>query len=239
MSGNTVPYQSRDAQWPDYRSQPRELFQTTRLPEPRLQMSLPFDPLVPRTLRLPEVCDRRRALLGTPHIRTLTEFAERLQQDRPETAVPYFDPLDGGTAARILFLFEKPGPKNDVLSPRGSAFISRDNDGRTAEWTFRLMRIAGIPRSLIVIWNVVPWWDRRRVVSLDELREGVEHVRELLPLLPLLDTVVYVGERAASLLGGLPLRTFESYHPSPKVKSAWAAKWLAIPDEWARVMEGR
>ena len=46
MSGNTVPYQSRDAQWPDYRSQPRELFQTTRLPEPRLQMSLPFDPLV-------------------------------------------------------------------------------------------------------------------------------------------------------------------------------------------------
>ena len=107
------------------------------------------------------------------------------------------------------------------------------------------MRIAGIPRSLIVIWNVVPWWDRRRVVSLDELREGVEHVRELLPLLPLLpllDTVVFVGEkagRAASLLGGLPLRTFESYHPSPKVKSAWAAKWLAIPDEWARVMEGR
>ena len=79
-------------------------------------------------------------------------------------------------------------------------------------------------------------------MSLDELREGVEHVRELLQLLPLLDTVVFVGDkaaRAAPLLGALPLRTFESYHPSPKVKAAWAAKWLAIPDEWAQVMEGR
>lgn len=205
-------------------------------------MSHPFDPQVPRTLRLPEVRRERVALLGSPHIKPLTDFAESLRQVRPDATVSYFDPLDAGTAARVLFLFEKPGPKTDAASPRGSGFISRDNDGRTAEWTFRLMRLAGVPRSLTLIWNVVPWWDRRRAVSPEELRKGIEHVRELVARLPLLDTVVLVGEKAARsvpLLGDLKLRVLASYHPSPRVRAAWAAKWLAIPDEWARVMEDR
>lgn len=205
-------------------------------------MSLPFDPQVPRSLRLPEVRDRRVALLDAPHVKPLTDFAERLRQARRESTVPHFDPLDAGAAARVLFLFEKPGPKTDAASPRGSGFISRDNDGRTAEWTFRLMRMAAVPRSLTLIWNVVPWWDRRRIVTTEELRNGTEHVRELVKRLPLLDTVVFVGESAARsmpLLRDLDLRVFASYHPSPRVRAAWAAKWLAIPDEWARVMEGR
>ena len=147
-------------------------------------MSLPFDPQVPRTLRLPEVRERRRALLSASHIKPLNDFAERLRLGRPGSTVPFFDPLDGGTAARIMFLFEKPGPKTDAGSPRGTGFVSRDNDGRTAEWTFRLMRLAGIPRSLTVIWNVVPWWDKKRIVSPAELREGVAHVRGADPAPP-------------------------------------------------------
>lgn len=205
-------------------------------------MSLPFDPQMPRTLRLPEVRDRRLSLLGAPHIKPLTNFAERLRQARPDATVPHFDPLDGGAAARILFLFEKPGPKTDAANPRGSGFISRDNDGRTAEWTFRLMRLADVPRSMALIWNVVPWWDRRRAASPEELREGVEHVRELVTHLPLLDTAVFVGEKAARsmpLLRDLKLRVLRSYHPSPRVRAEWAADWLSIPDEWARAMEGR
>ena len=120
--------------------------------------------------------------------------------------------------------------------------MSRDTDGRTAEWTFRLMRIAGIPRTLTVLWNIVPWWDRRRAVTPEEIEEGVGRVRELKQCLPLLDSVVLVGPgaaRAEPLLKRENWRVFESYHPSPKVKAAWASKWLAIPDEWAKVMEGR
>ena len=205
-------------------------------------MSLPFDPQVPRTLRLPEVRDRRLALLGSPHVKPLSDFAERLRRLRPDVTVPHFDPLDGGTAARVLFLFEKPGPKSDADNPRGSGFFSRDNDGRTAEWTFRLMRMAGVPRWLVLLWNVVPWWDRRRAVPPEELREGANHVRELVEHLPLLDTVVFVGEKAARslpLLRDLEVRFLASYHPSPTVRSAWASRWLAIPDEWARVIENR
>ncbi len=205
-------------------------------------MSLPFDPPVPRTLRLPEVVARRRGMLDAPHVKLLNEFVQRLRLAHPETTVPDFDPFDGGSTARILFLFEKTGPKADADSLRGSGFVSRDNDGRSAEWTFRLMRMAGIPRSLTAIWNVVPWWDRKRMASPEQLREGVAHVRELVKLLPFLDTVVFVGDSTAAamaLLSDLPYRIVQSYHPSPKVKAAWATKWLAIPDEWARVMEER
>lgn len=205
-------------------------------------MPLPFDPPVPRTLRLPEVVARRRALLSAPHVEPLNEFARRLQLAQPEATVPHFDPFDGGASARVLFLYEKAGPKTDAASLRGSGFVSRDNDGRTAEWTFRLMRLAGIPRSLTVIWNVVPWWDRKRAASPEQMREGVAHVRELVTLLPLLDTIMYVGDKTAAakrMLSDLPYRNFRSYHPSPKVRAEWAAKWLAIPDEWARAMEGR
>ena len=205
-------------------------------------MSLPFDPAVPRTLRLPKVREQRLSLLNLPHVGPLNEFARALQAERPNTTVPHFDPFDGGTAARVLFLFDKPGPKTDAGSLGGSGFMSRDNHGRTAEWTFRLMRFAGIPRQLTVLWNIVPWWDRRRIVSAEELEDGVERCKELVGHLPLLDSVVLVGDRAAR---AAPLfedgnwRVFKSYHPSPRVKSEWASKWLAIPDDWARVMEGR
>jgi hypothetical protein len=205
-------------------------------------MSLPFDPLVPRTLRLPEVREHRRMLSDAPHVKPLNDFARRLQSVPPGSSVPLFDPFDGGTAARILFLFEKTGPKADADSLRGSGFVSRDNDGRSAEWTFRLMRLAGVPRTLTAIWNVVPWWDGRRVPTPEQLRRGVSQVRDLVTLMPLLDTVVFVGDStvtAMALLDDLPYRTMRSYHPSPKVKAAWASKWLGIPDEWAKVVEGR
>ena len=205
-------------------------------------MSLPYDPLVPRTLRHPKVRRRRLRMLDLPHVAPLTDFARALQAERPETMVPHFDPLDGGTAARVLFLFNKPGPKTDAGTPRGSGFISRDNDGRTAEWTFRLMRFAGVPRQLTVLWNIVPWWDRRRLTTPEELKDGAARCRQLVNLLPLLDSVVLVGESASAagpLFADEGWRIFESYHPSPRVKAEWAAKWLAIPDEWSRVMEDR
>ena len=209
--------------------------------DPRL-MSLPYDPLVPRTLRLPKVRLQRLDLLDLPHVAPLNDFARVLQAERPDAMVPHFDPLDGGTAARVLFLFDKPGPKTDAGSPRGSGFMSRDNDGRTAEWTFRLMRYAGIPRQLTVLWNIVPWWDRRRISTPEELEDGAARCRELVNILPLLDSVVLVGASAATaepLFENEGWRIFQSYHPSPRVKAEWATKWLAIPDEWSQVMEDR
>ena len=74
----------------------------------------------------------------------------------------------------------------------GSGFISRDNDDPSAEATFNFMRDAGIPRDFTILWNVVPWWNRSRNISRDELREGVDCVTELIDLLPYLRAVVFV-----------------------------------------------
>src|SRR5882672_5086390 len=100
---------------------------------------------------------QRKAMLGLAHVAPLTAYAAELRQ-RDNVQVPDFDPLDGGVNARVLFLFEKPGPMTAESGPRtGSGFISRDNDDPTAEATFKFMQQAGIPRKLTVIWNIVPW----------------------------------------------------------------------------------
>ncbi len=81
----------------------------------------------------------------------------------------------GGIEARVLFLFEKPGPMtaDEAIGKRpGSGFISRDNDDPTAEAVFNFMRQADIPRELTILWNVIPWWNVRRGVERLELLDG-------------------------------------------------------------------
>ena len=61
-----------------------------------------------RSMRRADVRERRRAMLKCPRIAPLTVYAAELRSmNRGD--VPDFDPLNGGTEAEILFLFEKPG----------------------------------------------------------------------------------------------------------------------------------
>ncbi len=192
----------------------------------------------PRALRDPDACKRRKRLLeDAPHMRPLNEYVAGLRK-RPGVEVPDFDPLDGGVDARLLFLFEKPGPMTAVDGARrGSGFISRDNDDPTAENTFLFMREAGIPRKLTVTWNVIPWWNGTRTVTAAELREGAEETRRLAGLLPRLRAVVFVGEKASRArphLEDAGLAFFSSRHPSPIVRAARPDEWRAIPSVWAK-----
>src|SRR5271170_2745460 len=75
----------------------------------------------PRSLKSPAAQERRRAMLTLPHVAPLVRYTEQLRS-RPGACVPEFDPCDGGIDARILFLFEKPGPKTDVA--RGGSVSS-------------------------------------------------------------------------------------------------------------------
>lgn len=65
-------------------------------------------PDTPRSLKSPAAIAARRAMLDRPHIVVLRDYAAALRPDGRGT-VPEFDPLDGGTNARLLFLMEKPG----------------------------------------------------------------------------------------------------------------------------------
>ncbi|MBB5339312.1 uracil-DNA glycosylase [Tunturiibacter gelidoferens] len=189
----------------------------------------------PRSMRHVGVREHRRTMLYKPHIAPLTEYAAKLRK-RGSVEVPEFDPFDGGVHAQVLFLFEKPGPM--TAGNGGSGFISRNNDDPSAEATFRFMQNAEIPRQLTVTWNVIPWWNGTRKVTGQELREGVECVRELILLLPILRSVVLVGKNAAranAYLNETGLTLFTSAHPSPLVRAKYPEKWNAIPSQWAKV----
>ena len=194
-------------------------------------------PEAPRALGAPENVEGRRAMLGDVHVKALSAYVDDLRQRFPGWEFPDFDPLDGGVNADMLFLFEKPGPMTSPLHKRqGSGFISRDNNDPTAEAIFSFMRTAGIDRGRTVLWNTIPGWNRTRTIVSGEVREGIEELKRLLPLLPRLRTIVLVGkkaQRAKRSLIPLGLRLCTSSHPGPLVKGPNRAMWEQIPQQWA------
>lgn len=192
----------------------------------------------PRSLKSPTAIATRRAMLDLPHMAPLTAYAAKLRAQNIGT-VPEFDPVDGGTNARLLFLMEKPGPMTDDRTPTGkigSGFISRDNDDPTAEAVFNFMRQARIPREETVLWNTIPWWNGSRKITSPELNAGLQQLNALMDLLPKLTTVVAVGRRATrakTLVQKHRLAYYSSAHPSPINRAARPKVWDAIPGIWA------
>lgn len=186
----------------------------------------------PRTLAAEDAIKRRLAMLSQPHIAPLTQFVRNLRTEGFGD-VPYFDPLDGGVNATSLFLLEKPGPMAS-----SSGFISRNNNDRTAENTFRFMAQAGIDRRTTCLWNTVPGWNGTRKITSDELREGAACLHRLFAKLPNLRVVVLVGKKSQkvrNLIEDYGVEILTSYHPSPINYAAAQEKWLQIPIEWAKV----
>jgi hypothetical protein len=189
----------------------------------------------PRALREPEQRAKRLALLTQPHVAPLTTYVAGLRR-YPNREVPEFDPCDGGINARLLFLFEKPGPMTSVEGKgRGSGFISRDNDDPSAEATGNFMRTAGIPRQATVLWNTIPWWNGTIAVTASERSEGLTELDSLLRLVSGIRGVVLVGrqaELAEPVFRAKGLPVFRSAHPSARVRAAFPDKWASIPGQW-------
>ena len=178
-------------------------------------------------------------MLEEAHIAPLTEYVRQLRS-HPDVEVPYFDPLDGGVKAKVLFLLEKPGPMTAATYPGakgGSGFISRNNNDPTAQHTWNFMNDTGLPRTQTVIWNVIPRWNGTTKVTTAERREGTARIGELVKLLPNLKVIVLVGNQAKlakPLLDNLGYEIMCSYHPASRVRASYPEKWQAIPLEWAK-----
>jgi hypothetical protein len=174
-----------------------------------------------RSLRSPEAVALRRGMLHQPHIAPLTNFVATLRAEHSDWEIPDFDPLDGGVNADMLFLFETPGPMTSAAGG-GSGFISRNNNDPTAEAAFGFMKQANLPRNRTISWNVVPGWNGTRKITATELREAVAAIKDFLPMISGLRTIVFVGkkaQRAKPQVEGLGLRIFLSAHPSPLVRA--------------------
>lgn len=184
-------------------------------------MTVP-DEDAPNALKSPEECARRRALLtARASMRPLAEFVQALRaQHGPAYSIPDFDPCDGGTQARALFLLEAPGPRACA-----SGFVSRNNPDQTAGNLCQLMDNAGIARKDTLLWNIVPWYvgtsSRIRPVIPQDITEAQEALQTLLALLPRLALIVLVGRKAQSARPFLqtltPAPIMETYHMSPQV----------------------
>ena len=151
-----------------------------------------------RTLGDPAVQLARLTRLQEPQSVPLTAFVDCIRKTtdphEPYWA-PYFDPGSGGVAAQVLLLMESPGPQ---VSQTG--FVSLDNPDGTTENLSMLLRLAGLSRQKVLMWNSFPWQlsAKRVVMPTDEnLEEAARYTLELLSLLPALKVVVLVGSRAA------------------------------------------
>lgn len=163
----------------------------------------------------------RLARLREPHIAPLTDFVERVRQERGcGGAFPYFDPSDAGVNARCLFVLEAPGPKAVE-----SGFISRNNPDESAKNFFLINQEAGLVREHTVSCNIVPWFigvaGKIRAATQQDLDEGWPYLLQLLNLLPNLQVIVLVGGKSQRirhrlLASGVSIPIMDSPHPSPQ-----------------------
>ncbi|GAA5090736.1 hypothetical protein GCM10025760_16790 [Microbacterium yannicii] len=180
----------------------------------------------PRALRDPAEISRRQLLLkSVPTASPLTAWVDDLVEARLaqglSAEMPYVDPLDAGTEARVLIVLEAPGPMTNASNTvPGSGFISSDNDDATAENLWLARQEAGLVEGA-VIWNAVPWYlgPTQHKPRVAEKAVGGRILRELVQMLPELHTVVPLGDHAKDTWRrfarprlGTGMRTIESYH---------------------------
>lgn len=186
----------------------------------------------PKSLGDSEVKRTRLRQRRDPHVAPLTDLVDSIRKRREcGNAVPYFDPLDGGVKARVLFLLEAPGPKAIA-----SGFVSRNNPDETAKNMFNLLRGARLERKETVLWNIVPWFvgtnGKIAPVKLRDLRAAQPYLLELLEKLPKLEAIVLLGNNAQNgwrkLEHGTRWKVFESPHPSPVVFATKRDAWNQI-----------
>ncbi|MEQ1702151.1 MAG: uracil-DNA glycosylase, partial [Ilumatobacteraceae bacterium] len=178
---------------------------------------------LPKAFRDHGVLAERTRQLDEPHVAPLNDWVRGLRQRLGPTAiVPWFDPADGGTNARILWLLEAPGPKS-TRERGGSGIISCDNNDGAAENTWRTRREAGVDRADVVHWNVIPYYigtdTKVRAWRPGDVANAGPMLVELVALLPRLRAVILGGKAAQAAWRDYgpsrpTIREFPCPHPS-------------------------
>lgn len=159
----------------------------------------------------------------------LSDLVSRIRNEQSLTVeVPAFDPQNGNERARFLFVLEAPGPKAVQ-----TGYISFDNPDRTASNFRAQLQAAGVERSDIAVWNIVPWYlgnlDRTqiRAATAQDVKRGLSYLSDVIDALPALRCIVLVGGAARQahvhLSHTTDVRILSCHHPSPKVQNTNAA----------------
>jgi hypothetical protein len=195
----------------------------------------------PRLFRDPAAITEREKQIDRAHVAPLNEWVRDLRTRFGDDAIiPWFDPWDAGVNARVLWLLEAPGPKA-TREGGGSGFISPNNNDSTAQNAWETRADAGVPRSVVVHWNVIPYYLGRSFTTADIDVAG-PLLRELLDLLPGVGAVILGGKAAQrSWRRFAPatrqLVTEECPHASPQNVNTRPSARGEIVLAWARAYE--
>ena len=190
-----------------------------------------------RSLANPQIQSERIRALQAPHMTKLNAYVEGLRARKGD--VPFFDPFDGGSGARLLLLLETPG-----RSAAAIRFTSRDNPTGTARTLRRMFDGSGIDRYDTAIWNAVPWviqtaGKRLRAPRAAERKDGASELGALLENLPHLEVLILAGRVAQRLEESFhrlrpAIAIFGCPHPSPVYVNTSPAIPAQIEDVFAR-----
>lgn len=153
-----------------------------------------------------------------PHIAPFNELVDELRSD--EEWMPYVAPLYGGVGARVLAIFQDPGPKTQI--GKGSGMLCVENDDVSAERHFNFLENAGIDHGQLMVWNTYPWYINRKP-STAEIERGLVPLGRVVELCPRLEVVMAHGGAAQAAWKKFALRhpestqnltTIETYHTS-------------------------
>jgi uracil-DNA glycosylase len=147
-----------------------------------------------RSLADTDVLAERITALDASHMTALNNLVADLRRDHGD--VPWFDPFDGGSDARLLVVMETPGPSMAAVR-----FTSRDNATGTARNLRGFFEAAGIDRRDTALWNAVPWViprrdGRMRPPTLREAAVARAWIPALLARLPRLRAILLAGRVA-------------------------------------------
>lgn len=170
----------------------------------------------------PDYRERLLAARYKPHIAPFNRYVDLLREQRGEW-LPYVAPTYGGVDARLLSLFQDPGPKTRTGS--GSGMLCVENPDDSAARYLRLLTDAGIDVRDTISWNSYPWYIARPPTD-SELDEALPVLTRILGMLPQLEVVLLQGGTARKAWERLSLaepaiidrlEVIPTYHTSPRV----------------------
>jgi uracil-DNA glycosylase len=199
----------------------------------------------------------KKARLWEPHVAPINRFVDGIRKEiaaelptigsghaTPSVHVPYVDPDSGGTQARVLFVLESPaGP-----AALGSGMLSADNNDETAKNVWLAYRESGMPRTLGLHWNAVPWYvgngRKNASVTRAQVKRGRRYLLQLVDLTPDLRVVLALGKHAQASIEGVAaelerrgIRVIEAPHPGPI--QAGVTKGQSLLEVFQRVAQAR
>jgi len=143
-----------------------------------------------------------------PHIASINELVDKLKS-KNLGPIPYVDPLYGGIHAKILFLFQDPGP--GTYDKSGSGFLSAENDDPSAQLFAQCLDRVGIEINQVITWNAFPWrlTEGQKQPTAKQLETGIEPLGQLIKMLEKLKVVIKMGRIAAK-----SWERFSNYYPN-------------------------